>query len=230
MIDELLHLVFPNVCIVCSNQLSGQERCFCSSCFRDFDPFPGPDAGGNALKRTLAGHFGSAFLPEAAWCRYTFHKNGKLQKAIHSLKYEGIFPVGIIFGRELGETIAASPEADVIDAVVPVPLHRLKKIERSYNQAEKIAEGIAAVLKRPVMNGVIERKKYTGSQTGLSLKERRHNLEGAFTSGRKPCPRRVLLVDDVLTTGATVTAAAEALFNNGAETVFLAAVALAEKD
>jgi ComF family protein len=230
MIHELLHLLFPHVCVICRDLLTHNQRYCCDTCMCDFDPFPGPDGGGNAVKRTIAAHFGPSALPEQAWCRYSFHKNGKIQQAVHSLKYEGIYPLGVLFGRQLGEMIAESAEAERIEGIVPVPLHRLKKIERSYNQAEKIAAGIAEVLGKPVLNGVIKRKKYTESQTGLSLHQRRHNLEGAFIPGRRPSPRNVLLVDDVVTTGATVMAAAEALLKSGAETVHLAAVALADKN
>lgn len=94
------------------------------------------------------------------------------------MKYGGLFSLGRVFGRELGELVAASGSAEEIDCVVPVPLHPLKKIERTYNQSEVIALPLARRIERPMMGHVLRRKRSTRSQTGLSAGERRVNLEG----------------------------------------------------
>ena len=113
---------------------------------------------------------------------------------------------------------------------MPVPLHHLKKIERSYNQSEKIAEGIGKTLQKPVMPELLVRKRYTVSQTGLSAAERKKNPEGAFYVAKSVTVRHVLLVDDIVTTGSTLAAAASALLQTGVEKVSFAALALAVKE
>jgi predicted amidophosphoribosyltransferase len=230
MIEGFRHLLFPEVCVVCNKLLEKGEQQICSGCFGDFNPYPGADAGGNALKRTILSHFGLKAVPADAWCLYPFHRSGKLHEAMHALKYGGLFPLGTLFGQRLGELIQSTGRHAAFDAVVPLPLHSLKHIERSYNQAEKIAEGIAGVLGVPLSDRCLERCTYTGSQTGLTLTARRQNMAGAFRPGRQPCKGRVLLVDDVLTTGASMVAAAETMLESGAESVALAVVAFTEKE
>jgi ComF family protein len=231
MIEGLAHLLFPEVCIVCRKPLEPDQRYICAGCFSECAPFPDALAGGAALMRTVSGHFGASALPSGAWALFPYHSHGALHDAIHALKYGGLFPLGVLFGRQLGSLIRSSAQEEVlIDSIVPVPLHPLKRIERSYNQAEKIAEGVAGVLCRPVAMHCIERSIHTASQTGLSFAERRKNMDGAFRPGRKPCRGRVLLVDDVLTTGATMVAAARALKDSGAATVAFAVVAMTEKE
>ncbi|MEI8031821.1 MAG: phosphoribosyltransferase family protein [Chlorobiaceae bacterium] len=230
MRDELLHLLFPNVCIVCRKLLQkGEEQC-CSSCMAEFDPFATLSASELMLRNVIGSRFGKNFHFDRGWCRYLFHKESPLQQALHAMKYEGLFSLGPFFGRRLGEWIAQGGQTEDIDCIVPVPLHRMKTIERSYNQSEKIAEGVAAVLQKPVRPELLFRKRYTRSQTGLAAPDRRKNLEGAFQAKPGAMARHVLLVDDVITTGATMAAAAQALRHAGAEQVSLAAVALAAKE
>ena len=146
------------------------------------------------------------------------------------MKYEGRFNLGRSFGRQLGEWMLTDGRAGDIECIVPVPLHPLKKIERSYNQSEKIAEGIAQSLQKPLRRELLVRKRYTVSQTGLSALERKKNPQGAFLVAKGFAERHLLLVDDVVTTGATMAAAASALRQGGAERISLAAVALAIKE
>ncbi|NTV02912.1 MAG: ComF family protein [Chlorobiaceae bacterium] len=228
MIEGLRHILFPEVCVACRALLNSGEHLVCRSCFTEFAPYPGPAAGGEALKRVIQDHFGQAELPAEAWCLYPYRGSGRLHEAMHSLKYEGIFPLGNLFGRKLGELVAASRRVG-FDAIVPVPLHRLKLVERTYNQSEKIAEGLSEVLGIPVVKHALVRMRYTGSQTGLSSTARRKNVQAAFGPGRQPSPARVLVVDDVVTTGATMVAAAGVLRGSGALSVSFAAVAITEK-
>jgi len=230
MLEQQLHLLFPHVCLICRKLLlKGEEYC-CSSCRAKFDPFTTPRAAEELLRRTIAEHFDETFLFEQGWCRYQFHKKSPLQQLLHAMKYEGLYNLGNSFGRQLGEWISSGADTADIECIVPVPLHRLKKIERSYNQAEKIAEGIAQSLQKPLQRKLLVRKRYTVSQTGLSAAERKKNPEGAFLVAKGVVGRHVLLVDDVITTGATMAAAASALREGGAERISLAAVALAIKE
>jgi predicted amidophosphoribosyltransferase len=230
MLEGLTHLLFPEVCTLCRKPLDKGEEPICAGCFDDFNPFPGALAGGAALQGTVRAHFGEQATPAAAWCLYPYRSIGSLHEAMHSMKYGGLFPLGELFGKRLGELVRQSADHAPFDAIVPVPLHRLKRIERTYNQSEAIANGMAGVLGVPVSTQCLERSLYTGSQTGLGLDARRGNMAGAFRPARKACPPRVILVDDVLTTGATMVAAAEALKAAGAVEVAFATVALTEKE
>lgn len=230
MREHLLHLLFPHVCLLCRKLLlPGEEHC-CSACRAQFDPFGSPTAAEELLRRTIVSHFGESFPFERGWCRYQFHRKSPLQQVLHSMKYEGLFTLGKSFGRQLGEWMVSEGGVDDIECIVPVPLHPLKKIERSYNQSEKIAEGIAQSLQKPLRRELLARKRYTVSQTGLSATERKKNIEGAFQVAKGVAGRHLLLVDDVITTGATLAAAASALRQAGVEKISLAAVALAIKE
>ncbi len=230
MLEQLLHLLFPNVCVLCKTLLTSSEEGCCSSCMTDFDPFNNSLEAEQVLRHVITSRFGETFQFERGWCRYQFHKKSPLQQAIHSMKYEGLFNLGTMFGRQLGEWMLSCGDIGDIECIVPVPLHHLKKIERSYNQSEKIAEGIGKTLQKPVMPELLVRKRYTVSQTGLSAAERKNNPVGAFHVARSVTMRHVLLVDDIVTTGSTLAAAASACLQAGVERVSFAAVALAVKE
>lgn len=227
MIEGLRHILFPEVCVACNKLLEPGERFVCSECFVEFGPFHGVEAGGEALRRVVRDHYGSDAAPQAAWSLYPYRHRGRLHDAMHALKYDGIRPLGALFGRKLGGLIETS--GAVFDAIVPVPLHRLKAVERTYNQSREIAEGAAEVLGVPVIDQVLVRHRFTGSQTGLSSAARRKNVQDAFRPGRAASPSRVLLVDDVVTTGATMVSAAAVLMASGATSVAFASIAVTEK-
>lgn len=230
MREELLHLLFPHVCLLCKRLLLPGEEFCCSGCMEAFDPFSTVSEAEEELRSTIAAHFGARFSFERGWCRYLFHKKSALQQVLHSMKYEGLFNLGTSFGHQLGKWILSDGRFGHIDCLVPIPLHRLKKIERSYNQSEKIAEGLAQLLRKPVRSEFLVRQRFTVSQTGLSAVDREKNSAGAFLATRGVRGRHVLLIDDVVTTGATMAAAAEALRAGGAISISLAALALAAKE
>jgi competence protein ComFC len=230
MREELLHLLFPNVCVICRKGLLAGEKYCCKACMAEFDFFSSPFASEQMLRNTIASRFGEKFHFERGWCHYLFHKESQLQLALHAMKYEGLFNLATTFGRQLGEWMLSGGDTLDIECIIPVPLHPLKKIERSYNQSEKIAEGLAEVLQKPVRGNLLQRKRNTRSQTGLNAEARKKNLHGAFEAAPMIPFKHVLLVDDVVTTGATMAAAASALCQGGVERISLAAVALAAKE
>lgn len=166
--------------------------------------------------------------------------NAGLMKLIHILKYNGVAHIG----RDLGRLLAVGIQRelrerdpmDVIDAnhspmslhaIIPVPIHKARRRERGYNQAEWIAQGVADVLDIPVLSTALVRRSNRGSQTMLSGKERMRNAECAFGPGPKSPDlynKNVLLVDDVLTTGSTVNAVALSALECGARSVSAATV------
>jgi len=170
--------------------------------------------------------------PFARAAAYGSYESG-LRELIHLLKYGGVRPAASVLGRMLAEAIATLElefPADAV-AVVPVPLHRTKLRQRGFNQAELIARA-ALKIKRSgdrlhLFAGVLERKRETASQIGLTSHQRRENLRGAFGVVQLEVVkgREVLVVDDVYTTGATVSECARVLLRAGATKVWVATVA-----
>jgi ComF family protein len=163
----------------------------------------------------------------AAWY---FEREGPLRTLMHRLKYGGMTSIGLEFGRVLGSRVreAGLGESDMI---VPVPLHASRMRERGFNQCEYIARGVSAVTGCPLRTGVLRRTRFTPTQTPLGHGERRENLRDAFAltahALRAVDGRTVLLVDDVVTTGATMRSCAGALHSAGARAVIACAVAIA---
>jgi len=156
--------------------------------------------------------------------------DGGLRELIHLLKYGRVRPAAKVLGRMLGEVIDGFGREFVSAVVVPVPLHRSKLRQRGFNQAEEIARAALKTLSRSDLTmsaGVLERKRATESQTGLSDHQRQENVHGAFVVASPGLikDRDVLLVDDVFTTGATASECARLLRRKGADRVFVATVA-----
>ena len=154
---------------------------------------------------------------------------GDLRALIHLLKYERMRPLGARLGRSLGKRVAAAGvEADV---VIPAPLHWRRRLSREFNQAALIARGLAAVIDVPCRPSWVRRSKATAAQAGLTDEERQRNVRGAFrvAAREKLRGKRVLLVDDVMTTGSTLAACARAVKRAGAESVAAAVLARAHR-
>jgi len=152
---------------------------------------------------------------------YAFH-TGPLRQAIHALKYEDLRSLAAPLGKLMAEgwnTLA--PRNYDMDVIVPVPLHSSRQRERGYNQATLLARELGTRLQRPVVEDVLIRVRATAPQVGLNVQERRANVHGAFQCvNARLAGQRVLLVDDVCTTGATLEAACAALRKEGVSSVW----------
>ncbi len=151
------------------------------------------------------------------------------RRLLHAVKYHGAVQLAVELGRDLARFLALYPQlSDDIDAVVPVPIHSARRRERGYNQSECIARGIVAAGIGSNVSLALRRTRHMPSQTRLDAHERQANIVGAFgpsRSGPDVRGRRLLLCDDVLTTGATLNACAETLLDMGAAHVVAATVA-----
>jgi ComF family protein len=192
---------------------------FCRSCRTPFStPYPLDESGRCGLCRAGLNQFDSAY----AYSAY----EGVLRELIHLFKYGRVRPLARVLSAYLS---AALPREERFDMVVPMPLYWVRRWRRGFNQSELLAREVAKWAGIPVVRAV-RRARSTASQASLSRAERRRNVRGAFAlrRGAEVSGRRVLLVDDVLTTGATANACAETLKRAGARYVAVLAVARAD--
>jgi len=214
----LRDLFFPRRCIVCGRFLPPDRQDICSACLEGLPLTYQWDIVQNAAFERLA----RRFEIEAAACLFFFGAESDYRKIVYGIKYGGRRRLGRQMGFLLGEQLAAKREFRRCDAVVPVPLHPLRRWKRGYNQAEEIARGVAAALGIPLETRLLRRKRRTKTQTRLRGAEKTKNVQGAF--GIRPdrageCRengiRHLLLIDDVLTSGSTLAACAAPLRNAG---------------
>ena len=207
--DSFLDLLFPRVCLVCTCHLNFYEKMVCLSCQTEL-----PLTHFNKThKNTLYNKLKLNFPLENAIALFYFEKEGKVAQMIHQFKYLGQPHIGIYLGHWLGDTILASPYLKKIDGIIPVPLHPSKMRKRGYNQAAIIASALSEKLNIPVMEKTLIRIKKTQSLAQVGYEERWREVDQAFES-HLPLPQEMthfLLVDDVITTGATLSACASAL-------------------
>jgi competence protein ComFC len=215
----------PRFCPSCKIKLLTAEKTICHSCLNKIL---------RITEERLKSEFDKKFLNKNIISGFTslflFEKDKELQDIIHSLKYQGKFLTGTFLGELLGKKIKNVIKNWEINLILPVPLHQLKKAERGYNQSFYISKGLSKEVNIPLSPGVIKRKKYTQSQTTMNFVERQQNISEAFKvkNKKKIKGKNILLIDDVITTGATISECGKVLLNSGAKRVYAASVALAD--
>lgn len=218
----LMGLAFPPACLHCGGAVPNASMLLCFCCLRNADRADAAD-----VRERIDDLPGMRNAIDGAFALWMFDKGGFLQRIHQALKYENRPRYGLWLGDALGhafaQTLAYRPAPDMI---APVPLHRMRLCERGYNQSEYLVRGAAPALDKPIAADVLVRNKATRSQTTLSRAERMRNLDEAFAvpAAERIAGRRILLVDDILTTGATAGVAARALLEAGAEAVDVAAL------
>lgn len=204
MLQSLVNLFFPKVCYACHNQLNDFEQYVCTSCRNDLPVtnfhFDNDD--------TVLKIFYGRVNVEHATALLRFEKKGIVQQLIHSLKYKGQEPIGVFLGDWLGSELASIDAYKDIDLIIPVPLHRKKLKKRGYNQVAKFAQQIATALDVDYVDNVLLKVTNTNSQTLKNRFSRWANNEELFTLQNKNriANKHILLVDDLITTGATMEA------------------------
>ena len=204
-----VHLLFPKVCVVCSLPLSAQEECVCHRCNIDLPRTNLHLKPDNAVERMF---WGKTELQRAT--SYFYYQRGSdYREILHQLKYRGRKEVGVSMGKQMAAELQKDGFFDDIAYLIPIPLHRKKQRIRGYNQSACLAEGISRVTGIPVIEKAITRQRHTETQTRKSAFDRWTNVEGIFKlhSTELFANKHILLIDDVLTTGATCVACADAL-------------------
>ncbi|MDR1259199.1 MAG: ComF family protein [Tannerellaceae bacterium] len=214
ILNELSDLFFPRLCILCKSLLIEKEGQICLECLSELPYINSLTLRHNHPAAVLfAGQ--KNIVNVAAFLRY--EKGGDVQKLIFSLKYRGNTELACQLGRQAALALqkrTEAPDGRVADLIIPVPLHTAKRRERGYNQSELISRGIASALNLPIYTTALVRCTATRTQTDKNSSERRLNMQKAFEfpdTRILPSGSRVLLVDDVITSGATLTACARAL-------------------
>jgi Predicted amidophosphoribosyltransferases len=209
LLKEFSHLFFPNVCVVCGEELLEPEEGICLKCLYKLpktNNFKEPD---NAAEKLMAGRI--PFERIASFCVYS--KGGTLPPLIHQLKYYHRKDIGVLLGRMYGKDLLGSDFLKPIHLIVPVPLHPKKEKIRGYNQAALIAEGLSDATSLPLAVGNLIRVVYNPTQTKRTKTQRWENVRGIFdvTDPQAFEQKHLLLVDDVITTGSTLEACGVAL-------------------
>lgn len=205
----ILDILYPRHCIVCKHELKTKEYDICTKCNNDFPYTYYWSWRENPAEKILWGRCHFEFV-----CPLFFYrKESEYKELIHRIKYSNDTDLAYKLGALLGNKLMETKLLDNIDYIVPVPLHKKKKRKRGYNQSEIIARGISSITKIKVDTTVLKREHFTKTQTKIDVGNKWENVEGAFsiTDYLLYRDRHILLIDDVLTTGATSEACWNAL-------------------
>lgn len=209
ILKDLFQVFYPKICANCEQQLLQNETIICTFCRHDLPLTNFNCYSDNKIIKSFYGkvniEYGNALL--------YYKKQGITKKLIHELKYKGNQQIGVLMGNWLGEIIKNNPSFAKVDFIIPVPLHPKKEKIRGYNQVSAFGKTISKHLNKPFLEGILDRTSTSKTQTIKSRFERFNNNDTKFTTKNTNLIRNkhLLLVDDVITTGATLEACSKAL-------------------
>jgi ComF family protein len=205
--SRLLDLISPRLCVVCGNRLAVTEETLCSKCYLHL---PRTDFANDLYENMMAKLFWGQIKLEKATALFYYEPHAETAQILYELKYKNHPEIGVVMGRMMAKELMKSGLFEDIDALVPVPLAKKRERERGYNQSLELAKGVSEVTGLPIANLVIRRTKFVGSQTKRGRWERNENVEHVFELvDDHISDQHLLLIDDVVTTGATVIACAK---------------------
>lgn len=229
VVVRLFNLIAPRRCVMCGCRLAIGENVICSGCNLDLPrTFFSERPYDNDLTQMFWGR-----LPIKRAAALFFYKRRSLtSRIIYSMKYLGHPEAGELMGQVAAKEFAANGFFDGIDIIVPIPLSRLRQLSRGYNQSMEIAKGISDITKIPIADKAVKRLWFRSSQTHLNFWQRMENVEKEFRlkDGSRIKGRHVLIVDDIVTTGATVYSCAKELMKSGDVTFSILSLGFTQQD
>jgi len=216
--QDFLDFLYPPLCLVCEQRLKGGEKLVCHSCWERLPRFDQ-----SSEETLLIQKQGEIYFKRF---QVAFVFNRELQKIVHGLKYQRMKSLAENLGQLSAEALKTDKELCSVDYLVPVPLHKAKLRERGYNQSWLLCQAMSKALGIPCSNRFLKRRRYTPSQTQLAAQRRVENVRGAFWADEtRVRGKSFVIVDDLITTGATVNECAKALKEAGAREVYVFAAA-----
>lgn len=221
----VFHLFFPHNCIGCGSDILSEESFLCLTCINDLPHTHFALHANNPVEKIFWGR-----IPVVhAMSELYFTKASIVQNIIHEFKYKGNKKVGLYLGKLMGRTLLNCDRFKDIDYLIPLPLFEKKEKSRGYNQAEILCSGISEVMNIPLLSKIVIRKKSTETQTKKARSERWLNVNTSFSILDRNIllDKHILLVDDVVTTGATLEACASEILTISNTRVSIATLAMA---
>ena len=224
---RLLDLISPRLCVVCGQRLTVSEEVICSKCNLHL---PRTGFQRDPYENEMAKLFWHQIPVERAAALFYYEPHAETANILYELKYKNHPEIGEVMGRLMAKELQTSEFFDGIDGIVPVPLAKKRLHQRGYNQSMEIAKGVSEVAHLPIYNKVVKRNVFEGSQTSKGRWERNENVEGVFelSDAKAIQGKHLLVVDDVVTTGATVIACGKELSKAGNVKMSVLAVGFAK--
>lgn len=225
--ESLLHVFYPHVCAGCGTDMLPVESQLCIKCLHQLPVTGFEKHAGNPIEKIFSGRVRFRH----ATAQYYFTKESVLQALMHQFKYKGNKDIGHQLGILMGHQLKESGRFNEVEALIPLPLFEAKERKRGYNQSQVLCKGMAEVLKINIMEDVVERPIATETQTHKSRVERWKNMEGKFRVKKEKeiIGKHILLVDDVITTGATIESCAATLLEVSGLQLSIATLCYASK-
>lgn len=214
---DILHLIFPRACVVCTQELSATEKGCCSFCvdllpFTHYEKMVDPSPVDQL--------FWGRVQVESTFSLLHYEKESAVQEILYRIKYGNDHQLAIRMGQLMAQRIKGSEVLKGVDAFLPVPVHHQKRFIRGYNQSEMLAEGLSGLFNLPIERNLVQKTKHTGSQTKKNRFLRWDNVSENFLITGQPNNRHYAIIDDVITTGSTIEAMISALQQNYPELRF----------
>ncbi|MEO7769030.1 MAG: phosphoribosyltransferase family protein [Ferruginibacter sp.] len=225
--SDTLHLFYPHICTGCGSDLLQEDNQLCLKCVNNLPHTRFAQHAGNPVEKIFWGRIPLV----AAHSEFYFAKESLIQQLIHQLKYKGNQAIGVYLGELMGKSLLDSNRFGKIDYLIPLPLFADKELKRGFNQAAVICNGMSRIMNVPVLLGNVTRKHSTETQTKKHRTERWENVADSFMVIDKTQveDKMVLLVDDVITTGATLEACGHSIMEAARVNLSIATLATATK-
>ena len=225
--SALLDLISPRTCVVCGQRLSVSEETICSKCNLHL---PRTGFQLDSYENIMAKMFWGQIPIERATALFYYEPHAETANILYEMKYKNHPEIGEVMGRMMARELQMSNFFEGIDGIIPVPLAKKRQRQRGYNQSHELAKGISEVTGLPIYNKVVRRNTFEGSQTSLGRWERNENVEQVFELKEASTVqgKHLLIVDDVVTTGATVIACAKELCKAGGVRISVLSLGLAK--